>query len=178
MKAHLALRHATRARHEEVDAAFGRFRLDDRAGYAAFLQTQAAAHLPVERALEEAGAGQVLPDWAARRRAPLLRADLADLGMAADELPPPSLTGEAAILGAIYVLEGSRLGGAYLVRGVPLSLPRRFLSAPAAPGSWRALQAHLDARLADDAALEAAITAADTIFACFATAGRQQLELS
>lgn len=157
---------------------FGRFRLDDRAGYAAFLSAQAAAHLPVESALDAAGAESVQLDWPERRRAALLRADLAELGMQADELAGPDLAGEPVLLGAIYVLEGSRLGGAYLARSVPLSLPRRFLSAPAAPGAWRAFQAHLDSRLQDPLDLQAATKAADTIFACFATAGRQQLELS
>lgn len=58
-------------------------------------------------------------DWTARRRAHLFAADLAALGAAPlathpDDLPRPAGTDEA--LGALYVLEGSTLGGVFIDR--------------------------------------------------------------
>ena len=58
-------------------------------------------------------------DWAARRRAGLFAADLAALGgdptaPAPVEVPAPASTDEA--LGAMYVLEGSTLGGVFIDR--------------------------------------------------------------
>ena len=55
--------------------------------------------------------------WAPRRRLPWLDADLAALGLA----PPapvaaPELADEAAALGALYVVEGSTLGGRIILR--------------------------------------------------------------
>src|SRR5689334_6570101 len=106
------LRDATAAAHDEVDALFSRVDLTNAAGYRAFLSAQAFAHLAVEAALDAAGAERVIADWPERRRAALLRADLAELGIAAEQGSPPSLSGAASIAGAAYVLEGSRLGGA------------------------------------------------------------------
>jgi heme oxygenase (biliverdin-IX-beta and delta-forming) len=57
----------------------------------------------------------VLPDLGARRKASALRADLAALGVAADDCEMcadvPKVTTIAAALGRLYVLEGSTVGG-------------------------------------------------------------------
>ncbi|SDG45422.1 biliverdin-producing heme oxygenase [Klenkia brasiliensis] len=73
------------------------------------LDSWAAAHPAIAAGL----------DWADRRRAGLFAADLAALGAvpAADplpEVPAPASTDEA--LGAMYVLEGSTLGGVFIDR--------------------------------------------------------------
>lgn len=171
-----ALRRATAAAHDEVDALFSRVDLTDAAGYRAFLSSQARAHLPVEAALNAARAEQVIADWPARRRAALLRADLAELGGDATHGPEPVLDHAAAVAGTVYVLEGSRLGGAMLREMVGPGLPTRFLAAPAAPGAWRALLLDLDELLADPADLDRAAQAARSTFALFADAGRIMLE--
>ncbi len=55
--------------------------------------------------------------WAPRRRLGWLDADLAALGLTAPEaLPAPALADEAAALGALYVVEGSTLGGRIILR--------------------------------------------------------------
>jgi heme oxygenase (biliverdin-IX-beta and delta-forming) len=158
--------------HDEVDALFSRLDLSSSAGYRAFLSAQARAHLSVEAALDRAGAERVFPDWAQRRRAALLRADLRELGIDPTPGVAPSLSDAAEIAGAAYVIEGSRLGGVLLRRSVGDRLPTRFLSAPAEPGAWRALLLRLDVVLADDRDLARAVAAARAVFARFAEAGR------
>ena len=56
------LRKATRPHHDAVDALFSRFDLSRPEDYTAFLLHQGAAHIPIEQALEAAGAADVLAD--------------------------------------------------------------------------------------------------------------------
>ena len=74
---------------------------------------------------------------------------------------------DAEILGAVYVLEGSRLGGAVLFRSAPFDAPRRFLEPDGAGPRWRSLVALMDARLTDDREIEAAVRSARAVFNCF-----------
>lgn len=177
MSARAALRAATTAEHERVDRLFGSYDLADRPGYRAFLLAQAAAFLPVERALHVAGAERLVPDWPQRVRGHLLHADLAALGTAAPEgMCAPQLADDAALIGAVYVLEGSRLGGAVLKRGLPEGAPHSFLSAPQQPGSWRKLLEIMDKVLYGPGSIEAAAGVARQVFECFAAGGRRYLE--
>lgn len=142
------LRAATRVDHEQVDAAYGRFALDTRDGYRDFL-TAHARILPLAERLIDPGA--LVEAWQGRTEA--LRDDLAALG---GENPPElGFTlppGEAARWGALYVIEGSRLGGAVLARAVPEGLPAAYLNARHGPGAWRDLLARLDAAVGEDRA--------------------------
>ena len=176
MNARLALREATAQAPGRVDRLFSGLRLNDPNDYRLFLLAQAAAHLPVEAALDEAGAERHLPDWPERRRAALLRADLAEIGVSEPSpLTAPSVNAAAEIYGAVYVLEGSRLGGAVLKKTLGPSSPRRFLAAPQPRGAWRDLGAQLDAALGDPALLDAAIDTARLVFDVFHEAGQQHL---
>ena len=177
MNPRAALRDATAGAHHRVDAAFSRFDLADRDGYRRFLLAQAAGFLPTERALDEADAEQAVPDWRERRRGDLLLADLADLAVTAPEPfgPPPIVSGKASMLGAIYVLEGSRLGGALLKRAVPDTFPRRFLEARQAAGSWRKLLKSIDDFLVRPNDLDAAVDMAARVFARFEWGANAQL---
>ena len=178
MTARAALRAATAAEHRRVDTAFSRFDLASEAGYRAFLLAQAEGFLPVETALDDAGAASVLSDWPARRRGDLLRADLADLTVTLPEpfSGPDFISGKASMFGAIYVLEGSRLGGAVLKKTVPGHFPRRFLEARQAAGSWRSLLRALDEFLIRPGDLDAAVTAAKEVFARFERGANAHLE--
>lgn len=123
-----------------MDAAFAGYRLAEADDYARFLTAHA-------RALPVAEARMARLPFAATLapRTPLLAADLADLGAA---LPDPLALpegDEAACWGCLYVVEGSRLGGAYLARAVPETLPSRYLGAVHPPGQWRAIRAAIDA---------------------------------
>ena len=184
------LRTRTRDGHDRVDAVYSSFRLDTREGYGAFLSAQAVAHLACEAALDRAHAEDVVPDWPARRRGDLLIEDLRDLELSVPVLAvgasadgaggivdvAPSISRAPSILGAVYVLEGSRLGGAMLVRSVPYSLPRRFLGA-SVPGAWRNLMQMIDRTLQSDEQIAAAVAAARRVFELFERAGRTSMKV-
>jgi heme oxygenase (biliverdin-IX-beta and delta-forming) len=112
------LRDATGADHARLDATLGALDLCTVPGYRRFLEINAAAALPLERSLERAGVRTVLPDWDDRARTAAILNDLAKLGGRPVPLEAPKLTGRSAVLGTLYVLEGSRLGAAYLLRTV------------------------------------------------------------
>jgi len=160
------LRAATQADHDRVDALFAGCDLADRDDYVRFLLAHARALPAVEAAL--AGRGG-LPDW--RPRAPVLREDLAELGAPwpqalAFDLPADPGAG----WGALYVLEGSRLGGVMLSRQVGAGLPARYLGAAHRPGEWRALLGGLDAAADGPGWQDAAVAAARATFDLYARA--------
>lgn len=165
--ARTALRLATASHHERIDRLFSRPDLTTGTGYRRFLSAQARAHLSVEAALTRAGAARVVEDWPARRRESHLLADFAAL----DFHPPMNriaieFDSDEAVLGGVYVLEGSRIGGALLKRHVSPALPSIFLGA-SDPVAWRSLLATLEARLVTPAQRDAAIAAAVNVFEVF-----------
>lgn len=133
-----ALRDATSAQHRQVETLLPpSWSTLGREGYVAYLRRVAGFHLPVEARLFAAHDWNALglSEAAARTRAPLLRADLAALGAdvgtlpCAAELPDVQELGRA--LGALYVLEGSTLGGQVLARQVSrgaAGVPTSFLN--------------------------------------------------
>lgn len=129
------LRDATAVDHEMVDAAFGQLRVATRRGYTDFLLAHARILPLAERLIDP---GTFLENWSGRAQS--LLEDLAELGA---QVPPEidfSLPdGEAARLGALYVLEGSRLGGSVIVRSVPSRYPSRFLRSCHPKGAWQKL---------------------------------------
>ncbi|MEO7814386.1 MAG: biliverdin-producing heme oxygenase [Sphingomicrobium sp.] len=178
MSAHAYLRVATRAAHDQVDSHFSGFNLSDRSGYTRFLAAQAAAFLPIERALDEAGAEALVADWQHRRRSHLLRDDLAQLGAAiANPIAAPRFDSPEALLGAIYVLEGSRLGGTMLARSVGIGFPRRFLGAAAPHGGWKGFIALLEQHLVSHVQRERAGNSAILTFDCFFQAAASSLDV-
>ncbi len=173
-----SLRAVTAPAHARVDAAFGAFVLTSRDGYGRFLQAQARALLPLEAALDAGGAERVVASWPARRRTPALEADLAELGLSVPAVAPLAAVREpAAILGTIYVLEGSRLGGALLKRSIPPALPATFL-APGPAALWRDLLTQLETALSAPALQARAIDAALATFAQFERRARDATRLA
>lgn len=169
--AHKLLRDATSARHGRVDAAFSVFNLGMRDGYRNFLAAQAAAYLPVEAALENAGASQLLSDWASRKRGAVLLDDMRMLGLKPDLLQPePVFRKQAGMWGAFYVVEGSRLGGRVLAKSVPPGLPTAFLLHTVQKSAWRSLLDQLDRALANEVDRKEAVVAARTVFDLFENA--------
>lgn len=168
MSAHEHLRRETRAAHERVDARFSGLDLKDPADYRRFVALHAAAFLPLEQALTDAGAARLVDDWDAMRRTPELEADLVALGL---PVPPrssgPTFANDAEMLGAIYVLEGSRLGGAVLRKTVDPAFPHRFLAHPQPAGRWRALVALMERNLYESVQIDSAVQAALGAFAYF-----------
>ncbi|MDF0486910.1 biliverdin-producing heme oxygenase [Sphingomonas sp. H39-1-10] len=170
-----ALRAATAAHHERVDAVFSRADLTNRVDYARFLQAQAGAYLPVEAALARAGAARIVPDWETRRRASRLTADLAALGVAVPEDEADvGFDDDAAVLGGVYVLEGSRLGGAMLARDVPADFPKSFLASDQV-ATWRDLLDLLQYRLISPGERSSAVESASRVFMLFESSGQRYL---
>jgi heme oxygenase len=177
--ARTAIRAATAADHERLDGLFEGFDLAEGCSYGRFLIAHAAALIPIETALDAAGAEALIPGWADRRRSAMIRADLAALGLAPPEPAPfPELEDDASCWGAAYVVEGSRLGGALLARRIAPGLPRSYLGTPQAKGAWRTFVDALDAALLSAERVDRASRAAQATFSFFEAAGRRQLEHS
>jgi heme oxygenase len=174
--AHRLLREATREPHARLDALFGGFDLSTREGYARFIGAQASAMIAVEAALDAAGAAEVIDNWPERRRGGALRRDAAALGIAPASLDPPTLSGQAEIAGALYVVEGSRHGARFLRKQVPDTVPTAFLDSDQAPGSWAKLLDRIDTILYRPEAEAAATRAALAIFDLFGQAGRMWMK--
>jgi len=158
-----ALRDATGVHHRDVETllptSWGTLGRDR---YAAYLGRMAGFHLPLEARLFERHDWTALglPDAAARRRAPLLRADLAALAVDVATLPYatelPDVGDVAGALGVLYVLEGSTLGGQVLAREVSrgaIGVPTSFLhgAGEAAGARWTAFCRFAEALAARDA---------------------------
>lgn len=157
------LRARTAAAHEAVDAAYGGYRLDDRESYTAFLIAHARALPAVEARLGERAIG--FP-W--RSRQDVLAADLAALGREMPEPLPFDLEDEhAARWGALYVTEGSRLGGVMLARQVGEGLPRAYLQSAFGPGEWRDFREALNKAADGDAWIDRAVVAAEQVFGLY-----------
>ncbi|MCB8876622.1 biliverdin-producing heme oxygenase [Acidisoma silvae] len=165
------LRDATAPAHAEVDRIFSHFDLTTAAGYGAFLSAHAGALLPVEAWLDSR-APQVIADWPSRRRAAALAVDLAAMGQTAAPTEAfHSPDSPAAVIGVLYVVEGSRLGGKILARRLAPGLPASYLNPPGGGPSWPALLQRLEAILLDETAEAIATAAAVQTFDRFARAG-------
>jgi heme oxygenase len=114
----MKLRIATASAHARLDALAADFPLSTREGYADFLAAHAAALIPIEQALAEAGVNDVLPDWPARCRSGAIMRDLDLLRADLRAITIPPICGEAEIFGTLYVLEGSRLGARVILQNL------------------------------------------------------------
>ena len=170
------LRAATAQAHERLDRLYSRLDLSRADDYAQFLTSHAAAFIPAEQARMAAGADALVAGWSNGARGVALLADLAALRLPTPPLlPPPLFSDEAAVLGGMYVLEGSRLGGSVLVRQVPAGLPTAFLTPPAI-STWRVFTDLLDRSLDDETRFERAVASAQSVFALFERAARATVE--
>ncbi|AWN36449.1 biliverdin-producing heme oxygenase [Methylobacterium radiodurans] len=165
---HRRLRAATEAAHAGLEHDLGwERRVATVAGYRALLARLRGFHAAYEPAI---GAGLAdEPFFGPRRRLDRLDADLAYLGLDAAAISclpfpdTPRLDGPAA-LGALYVLEGSTLGGQVIGRRIAAlhglttdGLTYYRAHGPATGAMWSAFRARLET-VADEAALtEAAV---------------------
>lgn len=114
------LKAQTRVAHERVDRAFSRFDLSHPIGYRCFLETHYTVLPACERVLALSNAATLLPDWPTRVRTRALEHDLMALGVdTAPDMTYAEPLAFAAAFGMMYVLEGSRLGGAILASRLP-----------------------------------------------------------
>ncbi|WMS42617.1 hypothetical protein RDV64_21570 [Acuticoccus sp. MNP-M23] len=92
--------------HAEVDRRASGFDITTKGGADSLMRFLSIGIHDLENGLDAAGAATVLSEYKARVRAHLLPRPL--------DRKPVSLGSEAEVWGALYVLEGSRLGGRWL----------------------------------------------------------------
>jgi heme oxygenase (biliverdin-IX-beta and delta-forming) len=116
------LREATAADHEAVEGAVPLMDAElDRARYIAVLQRMHGVVKVWEEFALKAAPPYLLPMVVERQRLGLLEGDLRGLGAVVPPGDGPKLPGwgsSAEMLGAMYVMEGSRLGGQLIARHV------------------------------------------------------------
>ncbi|HTT98836.1 MAG TPA: biliverdin-producing heme oxygenase [Rhizomicrobium sp.] len=161
------LRDATREQHALLDAVASGMRLDTAAGYAHFLATQASVLIPLERSLEKSGIGRLLPDWAERRRTAAMQSDLSDLHVTTTCATAPMFESEASLLGAAYVLEGSRLGARMVLKQIGRNTATRFLRHGEGSRLWQSFLEILEANDGVRRDPENATGAARRVFSLF-----------
>jgi heme oxygenase (biliverdin-IX-beta and delta-forming) len=100
-------------------------RFADRTAYRDYLEGMFGYHCPFEQSLSRHPVRRFLPDYAERRKADLLAADLMAMGATPDSIGAlrhcakiPLGQDEASALGSLYVLEGATLGGQVLLQMV------------------------------------------------------------
>ncbi len=104
------LSEATQSSHRRLDLALSWLDLGSPRYYAGFLRGQAEALFPLEAALDQHDISNIMSDWPQRVRTPSLEHDLAAMDVSCDPLPAPNFKNAADMLGAVYVLEASRMG--------------------------------------------------------------------
>lgn len=177
------LRDAVAPLHKDVeDRIVPYFSKKEPARYVSFLKKIYGLHLPIEKALERidwAGSGV---DFSARRRALLIETDLRDFGLSEGEIARLPLVRDLAPygtivegLGALYVLEGSALGGRVILNqlgaslGIGPAFGGRFLSGhgPRGEPMWQSFVQALDRYGEADAEADTVISTAIETFRLF-----------
>jgi heme oxygenase len=129
--------------------------------------------LPLEAALIAARVQDCFPDWDARSRQHAILDDLARLGSGIPPHAMPERLDRGAVLGVMYVLEGSRLGARILARTV-LSSPDSVVTAATAylrhgdgQPLWSTFLQMLERHAQDSGHREAAVAGARMAFGMF-----------
>ena len=109
------LRERTAHAHSVVDAAVGAFA--DIEGYRRYLAAIYRFRTPIERDLERIAWPAAMGDWRPRQVSAAIAQDLRDLGEALPQcgVAVPSMSDDA-LMGTLYVLEGSILGSQVLLK--------------------------------------------------------------
>lgn len=174
MTARFALKAATDDIHRELDERLSTLDLAAESDYRRFLDFHARTVPAVETSLASGGLGDMVEGWCEARRSDAIAADLAALGNPMPKpVEAPALGGVGDLLGAAYVLEGSRLGGRVLERRVGRDLPKAFLKGDGSLGPWPALIAVMDRLLYSDSLLDEAKIAARRCFTLFLTVAHE-----
>ena len=87
--------------------------------YGNFLKKFYTYFSQVEKVISPYITSQLLPDYADRRNSSYLENDIKALGFDVDEtmtVPVPKIDNEVAALGALYVMEGSIMGGRIIIQ--------------------------------------------------------------
>ncbi|MBD8875607.1 biliverdin-producing heme oxygenase [Roseibium polysiphoniae] len=150
----------TRTSHELVDKRAEAFDLTLAEGVTQFLRFMYRGISAIEAGLDESHAARIFPLWSERKRAAMIGAELAETALAwsEDEVTQQALDfrSEAEVWGALYVLEGSRLGARILVNRSELMSKSDFFQETARCRYWPEFLVQLeqaDMRLDDRAGM-------------------------
>jgi heme oxygenase len=176
------LREKTATLHRATETAFDlRASCASLANYSNLLRTLLAVYRPLERRLDRVDWNTTTIDWKNRRKTALLETDLIALRepcnvQESDQAATIPLRSTAGAIGCLYVLEGSTLGGQYILKHIErtLGLTQQKGAAffagygAATRERWASFGAAADAYAGDDAERIAdAIDAASWTFSCF-----------
>lgn len=132
-------------------------------GYFGALEAAITPHLSLQH----------LPDLQERRKAAVLELDLKDLGATTLQDPPPGLPGIGNVyqaFGALYVMEGSVMGGPIIVKmlkeksGIEKGLSFFSGYGPRTPEMWQTFRTQMNEVVRGSEAEAAAIDAANDTF--------------
>jgi len=115
------IKEATKAAHQELEGKVVRKLKAIRSNedYANVLKYFYAYFNALEKAIRPYITERLLPDYASRRNSGYLKEDIEELGSGINDLPPvtiPAISSVTEALGALYVMEGSIMGGPYIVQ--------------------------------------------------------------
>jgi heme oxygenase len=170
-----SLQNATALLHETVERHFTPGSMT-RDAYIRYL-TMNRPLASIEPALEAARIHRVLPDWNMRQRRFVLASDMDAMGIPFVETRAIAISDDiGTLLGWSYVLEGSRLGARFILRGIELTRDQkligatRFLRNGAGMDLWTTFTTALSRIDNDPSAIESAAEAAITAFSHFKAA--------
>jgi heme oxygenase len=178
------LRARTAAAHARLDRSIEACCLGAPPDLRRLLAVHCAALGAIVPALERAGAARLFPGWDGRSRLSALEADLAELGADRPRRPgaAPSFPSHQEVWGALYAVEGSRLGNRVLLRrlaehGSDLGQrATRFLAhRPEDAAAWPRLLARIEALDYRGEDFEAAVRGAERVFGAYLVAVERHL---
>lgn len=172
------LKAATRQAHEELDGFIMSAKpFESRENFGKFVKTQHLFHSDLDAFFSNETLDALLPDLKGRRRLDFIAQDLHDLGLGQPETPAARFQANdqdfdlPEALGWLYVVEGSNLGAAFLLKdaaklGLDETFGARHLAgAPEGRGlHWRTFVAALDAVPLDQDEEDRAIAGAEAAF--------------
>lgn len=170
------LRDACATAHGRLDQRLSAIDFNDRDAYADMLSRMSGPVSALEGALSAGIAPALFGNWAGRLRSHALRGDLVALGGCYRQTRVAPLEDEASAFGALYVLEGSRLGGQVLARMAEASADEevrgatRYFRHGQGAGLWRSYITALEDSPGVRAHPERAKRAAREAFASFEAA--------
>ena len=178
------LRAATHDAHEQLDERITAAKpFESRGRFARFVALQYRLFAAVEPLYEDPEVTARLGNLAGLSRRDAAARDLADLGAAIPEGARPTSIGFPEALGWLYVVEGSNLGAAFLLKeAARLGLggdfgARHLAGAPEGRGlAWRRFKQALDGARLSEAEAAAAVAGAVAAFAFVAGLVRDHLE--
>lgn len=115
------IKEATKAAHQQLEktVVLRLKAIRSEADYAELLKNFYTYFSTLEKSFAPYMTAAVLPDYQERRHASFLKADIEALGFTTEELPAPAvpaITNVLQALGAMYVMEGSIMGGSLIVQ--------------------------------------------------------------